>query len=331
MDNSKWESLKNKISLYFSETHRDRSENFPDILVNSDLQLHDLVGSFSLYSKLDENDAIKMATQRELKNIQMKSTPESTNQSVLGCKKSLARRDSNVIQPGNQLSLAVNTMIRVANGQLRKITLLSCTAPALDSSSQPEADLYSYKNFWGDRTLNRINYVFALDTLKSHILQCAEKETNCKRAVLAGIGAASFLDMLNDEQKACAKDMIAHMLADAAVELRKMGKTVVFTDVDDKFLQRINEKLSHRKQELVTRVGTVPGEWIQDGDLMINAWDPHSLLGNGQASDNSLDGYFGRHSLIHFQHALVCMMHSLGMKVKWNYVNAGAAVSGKTA
>ena len=29
----------------------------------------------------------------------------------------------------------------------------------------------------------------------------------------------------------------------------------------------------------------------------MNAWDPWSMVGNGNAGDNSLDGFFGRHGL----------------------------------
>lgn len=31
-----------------------------------------------------------------------------------------------------------------------------------------------------------------------------------------------------------------------------------------------------------------------DKTLFINAWDPFSIIGNGNANDNTLDGYFGR-------------------------------------
>jgi hypothetical protein len=54
--------------------------------------------------------------------------------------------------------------------------------------------------------------------------------------------------------------------------------------------------------------GAIPGNWIKDGDLILNAWDSHSLLGNGLAKDNSIDGFIGRSSLIHFMHALMCSM-----------------------
>jgi len=28
--------------------------------------------------------------------------------------------------------------------------------------------------------------------------------------------------------------------------------------------------------------------------LFVNAWDPHSVVGNGNSNDNSLDGWIGR-------------------------------------
>lgn len=28
--------------------------------------------------------------------------------------------------------------------------------------------------------------------------------------------------------------------------------------------------------------------------LLVNAWDPWSMVGNGNAGDNSLDGFYGR-------------------------------------
>jgi hypothetical protein len=30
--------------------------------------------------------------------------------------------------------------------------------------------------------------------------------------------------------------------------------------------------------------------------LFVNAWDPHSIVGNGNFNDNSLDGFIGRYT-----------------------------------
>lgn len=33
-----------------------------------------------------------------------------------------------------------------------------------------------------------------------------------------------------------------------------------------------------------------------DNTLFVNAWDPHSIIGNGNYNDPSLDGYWGRYT-----------------------------------
>jgi hypothetical protein len=318
-DEKKWAQLKEKISDYFNIMAGENSTKFTEILSGSRYTFDQLVESFTMYTALPNDIATKMATERELVNIQMQGKSRSENKQVLGQETSLAQRDFTVIQPGNQLSLATTTKIRCNNGQLKEITLLSGSAPALDIASQPEAAVYTFKSSFGGRKLNRQKFSIALDTLKSHILQCAEKKTDCKRVALAGIGAENFLKLLDEEHRKYAQDMIATLLAEVATELRAQGKEVVFTDIDDKFCNKINAKLGSGEPPIDVP-GPIPGNWIKDGDLMLNAWDPHSLLGNGLAADNSLDGFYGRNSLIHFQHALLCMMTSLSIPVNIKHV-----------
>ena len=318
-DTEKWEALKNRVSEYFKTMKAENSKNFTEILSNSRYTFDQLVESFTMYTALPTETATKMATERELVNIRMKGKSASENKRVLGHEKSLAQRDPTVIQPGQQLSLATKTKIRCKDERLREITLLSGSSPALDVASQPEADIYTYKSSSGGRKLNRQRFAVTLDTLKSHILQCAVQETNCTRVVLAGIGAENFLKLLDEEHRKYAQGMIVRMLAEVVTELRAQRKTVVFTDINDEFCKKINVELGSQTTPL-RRVGDIPGNWIEDGDLMLNAWDPNSLLGNGLAADNSLDGFYGRNSLIHFQHALLCMMTSLGIPVRIKHV-----------
>jgi hypothetical protein len=124
--------------------------------------------------------------------------------------------------------------------------------------------------------------------------------------------------------------MIASMLAEVVIELRKQGKDVGFTDIDHVFCDKINAKIDEKKLHIKV-LGRIPGTWIHDGDLMLNAWDPSSLLGNGLAADNSLDGFYGRNSLIHFQHALLCMMRSLSIEVHIDYVSTQVPASNSVA
>lgn len=325
-----WNNLKEKISAYFDIMESEYSENFTEILSNSGYTFDQLVESFTMYTALPTDIATKMATERELVNIEMKGKSASQNEKVLGNKKSLAQRDPNVVQPGNQLSLATKTKIRCPNGELREITLLSESGPALDVASQPEVDVYTYKSLFGGRKLHRRKFAIALETLKSHTLACARSNTDGKRAVLAAIGAANFLKILDKKHRQYAQDMIARMLAEVVVELRKQGKEVGFTDIDHVFCEKINAKIEDAKSHIAV-LGPIPGNWIKNGDLMLNAWDPSSLLGNGLARDNSLDGFYGRNSLIHFQHALLCMMRSLSIEVHIDYVSTQVPASNSVA
>ncbi len=329
-DAKKWGQLKEKINHYFKIMKAENSENFTEILSNSGYSFDQLVESFTMYTALSEDTAKRMATERELVNIEMKGKSASQNEKVLGNKKSLAQRDPNVVQPGNQLSLATKTKIRCDNGELREIILLSESGPALDVASQPEVDVYTYKSLFGGRKLHRREFAIALETLKSHTLACARSNTNCKRVVLAAIGAANFLKILDEKHRQYAQDMIARMLAEVVVELRKQGKEVGFTDIDDVFCKNINAKIDEEELHIEV-LGRIPGDWIKNGDLMLNAWDPSSLLGNGLARDNSLDGFYGRNSLIHFQHALLCMMRSLSIEVDIKHVPTQPPVSNSAA
>ena len=46
--------------------------------------------------------------------------------------------------------------------------------------------------------------------------------------------------------------------------------------------------------------GDIPAILFSADTLYQNAWDPHSIVGNGNAGDNSLDGFFGRFTMMHF-------------------------------
>jgi hypothetical protein len=47
----------------------------------------------------------------------------------------------------------------------------------------------------------------------------------------------------------------------------------------------------------------LPGTWITDKTMIVNARDPCSLVGNGCKLDDSNDGFIGRNSLAHEVHA----------------------------
>ena len=65
---------------------------------------------------------------------------------------------------------------------------------------------------------------------------------------------------------------------------------------DPGFPPAIGTKLNATFQEkgvAFTQLERIP-KILNEDSLFVNAWDPHATVGNGNARDNSLDGYFGR-------------------------------------
>ena len=117
------------------------------------LDLFGMLNSLKAYSKLDGATTQDVAFQRELANLGMMDIAAITasdqeggalNASVLGNQKSYvsSHPGSAAVKPGNQVSLAMNTPLRRADGVVKNVTVLSSPAPALDSSMQPEWSSY---------------------------------------------------------------------------------------------------------------------------------------------------------------------------------------------
>jgi uncharacterized protein (DUF1810 family) len=65
-------------------------------------------------------------------------------------------------------------------------------------------------------------------------------------------------------------------------------------DKDDKLIETLKTKTDIEYIELIDKIKNLQGNKI----CYINAWDPHSIAGNGNKGDPSLDGYMGANSAI---------------------------------
>ena len=306
-----WKTVKQNMECYVEATNDIQGTIFDQLLKKYENQVFSLVETAKIQSTLGEEKAIQMATTRDVFNIGMTTSDEETNANSIGCPRSLARADDKeVIEPGKQISLCINTPIHCGNGEVKEISVLSCIAPALDTNRQPEFEKYVTGKKNSEYKLKRQEYQLSLDTIKQQILETA-REKKPPRVILSGIGANAFLSALPDPEQEVARNMIANMLAETARELGKMGIEIGFTDVNKEFCRRINT--INANGPAIEVLGKIPGDWINNRDLLLNAWDTHSLLGNGLAADHSLDGYIGRSSLIHFMHALICSMYHAGV------------------
>lgn len=313
-----WDNLCQRMENYLDVTAQMQGKDFKTLLNTPGLDFNGLLGSLRMYSSMDSDTARKMSFERDLANMSgmrikvltaADAEDAELNNCVLGCEQSYvsARPDGKAARPGNQVSIALDTVLRKADGTTRKVTILSCSAPALDTSKQPE-----WKNYVdANGALVKAAYKQAIDKLKEHMTECGIR-SNSPRAVLTGIGTKSFLGGLkSEEDRKAAAEMVAQALAEVAGALQASGKTIAFYDKDGAFCNQINQLT--KDAPTVTFLGKLESDWEEEGDLILNAWDPHSLLGNGLEMDTSADGLLGRHTLIHFQHAMACAMYAEGM------------------
>ena len=85
-----------------------------------------------------------------------------------------------------------------------------------------------------------------------------------------------------------------------------MGNTSINPQEKDKILSKLkpyyDEGFITGEIGFVGYIPTILSELNTETTLFMNAWDPHSVVGNGNESDRSLDGWFGRLSNL----ALLC-------------------------
>lgn len=309
-----WPNFKARMDNYLQATRDLQHADLRSLLNTPGLDLFGMLDSLKSYSHLDQATANRVAFQRELANIGMmgigaitaSETDSATlNASVLGHGKSYLSEhpDSDAVKPGNQVSLAMDTLLMRADGTVKKVTVLSSPAAALDSAGQPEWGSYVDAN----GQLDPAQYRKSMAAIRDHILSCAGGHKG-PRVVMTGIGTSAFLGGLKDADKAVAKTIVAEMLAETAKALKDMGKQIAFYDRSDAFCNALNEM--NNGDPIIAYLGKLEANWEEEGDLLLNAWDPHSLLGNGLKLDNSADGILCRHTLLHLMHAMACALRA---------------------
>ena len=303
-----WVQVIAGMDKYLSSFSSHRGNAQRSLLQSHPAELGKAVGSIKLHTALAADEAAKVAYQREIVNIGMnRDFSKDTNREILGCETSRMMESEVAQAPGNQLSLSMRVPIRTADGRVCRPVILSVSAPALDTSTQPE-----WKHYVKNGTFDAAAYRTAFEALAGHIKQCAAMPANKgAQVVLSGFGLANFLAGLPGSDKSAAIKIGGEVMTQLIRDLRKDGVDLAYTDYSGTSppWPAVNAALG---TDGVKCVGSIPGNWIKDQQIIVNAWDPHALVGNGCAQDNSLDGHIGRNSLVHETHALACMLHANG-------------------
>jgi hypothetical protein len=158
--------------------------------------------------------------------------------------------------------------------QTKNIHLINLIALAFDDKSQ--MDYRCYKKI---EDITHRNYYFFIHMQEcwNYAFHCAQSK-GIKNLYFFGIGEGAFSLLLDDLQidrnyfktafESVYKKYHINVLNYPVDECNRIPN-VIFSDFSEKELKNV---------------------------LFVNAWDPHSICGNGNTSDNSLDGYFGRSS-----------------------------------
>lgn len=189
----------------------------------------------------------------------------------------------------------------------KEVAILNVPAPALDVKDQPH-----FKYYVNGSKLDREKYRNEMNHLAKAIVQAvidnkssAREGKGLQRLVISRYGQANFLNALRsiDEQEASAANNIFYdTLVNQIVENKNELKDIqiVISEWGNNLNKTMKEKfVEPLKNAGLERVEIINGdikENVKDGDLIVNAWDPHSAIGNGNDNDDSFDGQIGRSS-----------------------------------
>jgi hypothetical protein len=182
-----------------------------------------------------------------------------------------------------------------------EISCLSIPAPALDSQYQPHYSYYVQNN-----TLDKNKYAQEMNVLANMVVKAAIENKlsafqgmGIKRLVIPLYGQGAFLAALVDIDRleanklffaALVKNIISHANSFIGVE-------IVISEYSNAINSQLQSNFVKPLKAKGLNVGIINGDILQtarERDLIVNAWDPHSIPGNGNDHDGSFDGAMGR-------------------------------------
>lgn len=187
----------------------------------------------------------------------------------------------------------------------KPIACLSIPAPALDTSSQPHYAYYMEGGVFQEARYREEMHYLAKMVVKVFEDRCLQKK-ECERLLISGYGTGCFLAALSSEDSEKARTIFGDSLNPAIQALLDQYPPNQQKAIAQKIKLSVYGSATYPTSSRETLFGKygvsrenlfVKGDILkvaQPGDLIVNAWDPHSLPGNGNDADGSLDGYLGR-------------------------------------
>lgn len=292
--------LSNVLRMYdpafLPEINRTNLEAYSQ---STDYQRHAATARIYYNAKqLSEEDALKVIYQREPTNIEMGSHQYNENllMKSFGYKKSVYNDDQARKTDGSSFKDLPNSACVYSEtclwnppggNQKIEVACLSVPAPALDCKEQPHYAYYMEGGKLDDiKYLGEMIFLFqAIEHAVSDNKNSAFGNKGIKRIVFSRFGQSAFLKSLSQRDRRVAVGQFRGQLEAFLKWNRNLNIPVVLSEYTHP------DKAWHKDMVIGDILQTA-----QEGDLIINAWDPHSAPGNGNDADASFDGAMGKGS-----------------------------------
>lgn len=245
------------------------------------------------FSDGDLSNAKKLAIQREPVNIAMeRHYDEEKLEALFGWRHGFYGKffkETGTLAPN--IAIYTPSFVMDRNNRPIPLHIFNSIGYAFDSERQPD-----YKVLKGNDQELYFRYV----NVFKKILQCV-KDKKFEVIVMSLVGGGVFSDLWDN--------LLPTIWAPAFDNVfgRKSDVTILFMGPKDLPLKNILGMNISNVGLFPDCIDVVSAKYDIRKCLFVNAWDPWSMAGNGNAMDKSLDGFIGRRSMI----ALLC----------WPYTN----------
>lgn len=263
----------------------------------------------------DKKEVFQLVSQREPVNIATQRAYDSEKLQKLcgyqisGYYQTIAEKKR---KPAN-IAIYAKTPVKYQEKDYQDAHVINVIAPALDTKNQPDSRFffdYDYdKEFESEEEFKK-TAIFKTEAYKEHmqsvfdkIFQCAI-DNNHKEIVLSSFGLGVFSGLCPDG--AVHKgylDGLTEYLKSFGSALNKRGIKISHNSYSGgDFSKDIKKVVNDNTEGLFGNIltGDIISLLSQKNDLKtkdrlyVNAGDPHSIVGNGNEADESLDGWWGR-------------------------------------
>ena len=193
----------------------------------------------------------------------------------------------------------VITTRMISPAKVKYANILSAIAPALDTQDQPD-----YRYLASDPRQPKRNYKYAcmMAAAFRHIRVCF-LEGGFRRLIMTGLGMGNFkcyAEELDIDAEHVFRECLFRGLSDLfrSDTSNNYGREMWLNCIRTVVLREhipaeLRQQVVLKALDIQTLIDNLSQAEL-DESLIINAWDPFSMVGNGNAGDISLDGYVGR-------------------------------------